>query len=477
MGIAGNIKKILSVLPAVKAGKTLMAAVIFTGFLTGYNGTWSYINSCGAQGGPLPVVPAPPVIGGNCICCTPTACPWPCDTSGTADNIEQQVTDQFEQDVEDASEAVEGDGYNGAGSGIAYAVDTMVMAVLNRFQQMELDLIAWWQSMYEYNLNTAMRDETRQMNTATMDQSNFVASTIDAVEQSQNVNALQEVEVKSRENLAPSEETCVASTNSGGLGRASEFSKGMRKAMERAARGRGLNVANTPAAHGAAVSESVRYEEYENLFCDPNGGLNPCAGNPAYYNADTQVTRRFYNALTINVDDNPDEAAMVAALMDNMTGSGSADTLKKDVLRSAVGKELFVKRRAYLARHAAARAVPNLMLGWRTPGSNMGPWIRQLRSEAGVPPTAMSDNPSYREIMHAMTIDRFNSGKYAIKMVGSQGDMEKEKLMLSAFYLMQLRDYFELLERQALALAVQVSILADQEAQKVPKISALRPVR
>lgn len=477
MGITGSIKKFLSVLPALKAGKTFMAVVIFTGFLSGYNATWSYINSCGAQGGPLPVVPAPPVIGGNCICCSPGACPQPCDPSGTADNIEQQVTDQFEQDVEDASEAVEGDDYNGAGSGIAYAVDTMVMAILNRFQQMELDLISWWQSMYEYNLNVAMREETRQMNTATTDQSNFVASTIDAVEQSQNVNALQEAEVKARENLAPSEETCVAATNSGGFGRASEFSKGMRKAIERSSRGRGLNARNTPAAHGAAAAESVRYEEYENIFCDPNGGRNPCAGDPAYYNADTQVTRRFYNTLTINVDDNPNEAATVAALMDNMTGSGSAEILKEDVLQSATGKELFIKRRSYLARHAAVRAVPNLMLGWRTPGSNMGPWVQQLRTEAGVPATAMSDNPSYREIMHAMTVDRFNSGKYANKMVSNQGDIEKEKLMLSAFYLMQLRDYFELLERQALALAVQVSILADREAQKVPKISALKRVR
>ena len=73
-----------------------------------------------------------------------------------------------------------------------------------------------------------------------------------------------------------------------------------------------------------------------------------------------------------------------------------------------------------------------------------------------------SPPPSYKEILHAISMDRFNSGKYAMSMIAEESEIEMEKLILSTFHLMQLRDYYELLERTALVLAVQVSIRADQ---------------
>ena len=53
---------------------------------------------------------------------------------------------------------------------------------------------------------------------------------------------------------------------------------------------------------------------------------------------------------------------------------------------------------------------------------------------------------------------------YAAEMMTDQSKIEMEKLDLSVFYLMQLRDYYELLERTALTLAVQVSVLTDQQS-------------
>ncbi|MCE9507183.1 MAG: hypothetical protein K8R48_02555, partial [Alphaproteobacteria bacterium] len=161
--------------------------------------------------------------------------------------------------------------------------------------------------------------------------------------------------------------------------------------------------------------------------------------------------------------------------IDNMIGVTSADPISKGALSSAGGQQTFLDRRSYLARYAAARAVPHLVTTWRLPGSKMGEWVKGLQDGAGIPLEEISDNPSYREIMHAVAVDRFNSGHYAEGMITDESAIEMEKLTLNAFYLMQLRDYYELLERTALALAVQVAMMVDQAP--VPNAASFAPVK
>lgn len=459
------LEKAFGRLAGFRAGKSLMVAVILVGFLAGYNTTSSYINSCNAQ---IAFVPSPPVLGGVCFksCCS-SCKKVPCDPAGTASVLGIMLSTALKLNLVAASIAIE--------NFFAFTVDTMVMAILDRINVMEQDWISWWQTMWIYNLKPAMQSMTRQLNVATTDQSRTFQGAIDSVEESQTSTEYQETEYEAHRDFRVAEQVCVAGTNAGGMGRASEFSKGIRKALQRQSRERGLNLKGTPAANGVAASETLRHEEYDVLFCDPNGGVNPCAGDPAYYNADTEVTRRIYNDLTINIDDDPKIQRTVDALMDNMTGSSSAEQIQLKAMETATGREKFLQRRSFLARHAAVRSVPQLLIGWRTPGSNMGTWIKQLRNDAGIPDSHISDNPSYREIVHAMSVDRFNSGKYANQMITDQATIEMEKLLLSSFYLMQLRDYYELLERQALALSVQVAIMAD--AVPMPDINLVRPVR
>jgi len=159
----------------------------------------------------------------------------------------------------------------------------------------------------------------------------------------------------------------------------------------------------------------------------------------------------------------------------NMVGSTAAESISEGALKSVTGQETFLNRRAYLAKHAALSAVPQLVTGWRVPGSRATAPVEGLRKAAGVPEEAISKNPSYREIVHAATVDRFNSGKYAIGQITDESAIEMEKLMLDAFYLMQLRDYYELLERTALALAVEVSLMADDVP--LPNVNTVVPLK
>lgn len=419
------------------------------------------------QAQPLPYVNPPPVLGGGCVCCK--GCAEPCVDPGTASSIRANLVAQLYDYLEQSSIDIE--------TAIGEAVDTMVEAILKRLNQMELDIIDFWETMWYYNLRPGMQNMAEQLNTAVAEQSRAFQGAIDSEQESQTGLEYKEQEAKAQRKYRPSESVCAAGTVAGGQGRATTFSRAMRSGWQAESLAIGSGKAGTPAASGASSAEKIRHDEYEALFCDPddNGGNNNCAGDPNYYNADVQPARIIYDDLTIDVDDDPKIAASVRAVTDNMVGTPSADHIPEGVMKSAGGQEKWLDRRSFLARHAAVRSVPQMVAGARMPGSNMEQWVRELRQEAGIPLAEISDNPSYREVVHAVAIDRFNSGHYAVGMITDETEIEMEKLTLNTFYLMQLRDYFELLERQALTLAVQVSIMADQAA--VPETDTARPLK
>jgi hypothetical protein len=216
-------------------------------------------------------------------------------------------------------------------------------------------------------------------------------------------------------------------------------------------------------------------EDFRDTFCDPqdNGGNNNCgASQPAFYNADTQVTKRLYNAMTIPVDKDPAEEVALEHIMTNMLGRPKFRPMEASVVTSTAGIESWMMRRSYLARKNALGALPRLMASWRMPGGQVSTWTQSLREGAGINIDDISDNPSYMEIVNAVTVDRFNSGQYALDKVSDSGKQQLEKLTLTAFYLMQLRDYFELLERTALALSVQVAVMAEDYQMSKPNMQA-----
>lgn len=443
-------------LKTFKLSRFKMMAVVLVFVLLGYNSSTSYISYCNAQG-PLPYLPSPPVMGAFCptTYCSPTT---PCVLANAAQGHRNTLANNLESRLTTASQNIE--------TWIKTIVDGMVLAVLRRFDQMELEMIEWWETMWNYGLLPNMQSQTAQLNTASTEQSKTFQSSIDAVEQGQVAQAYVKNEVEDARVHRPAEETCVAATQASGFGRAAAFSKAVRKGMQKASSDRGLGNTGVAGAEGSAELTQARALVYEENFCDPadNGGQNNCSvtTNPAYANADTQVTKRIYNALTINIDDAPIEQLMLDTLVDNMVGVVAAEPVTETVMQTGIGQGQWLDRRSYVARMNAIRSVPQLGIGWRMPGSMMGQWVEELRGDSNIPLGEVSDNPSYREIVHAVAIDRFNSGKYANKMITDRNAVEMEKLTLNAFYLMQLRDYYELLERQALMLSVQVAILSDQ---------------
>ncbi len=444
----------------VERGVAVMTVVVF--FLLGYNTLTAQEQACSANetltvGPPIAASPLPPVIGSPCGCAGANSVP--CVALGVPAALAGSIGGAYDIALVTSSIVVE--------NTIALASDSLVQAVFARLEQMEQDLAAWFDTYWYYNLKPSMQAQTEQQNTTDFDQAQQLAAINDS--EQQNLTNLQiqaeEVQIEAAQMATANTDTCAVASSAGGLGRANVYGRALRRSWQNNHVGGVVNRRGTSSANGVAASIAAHAEEFENLFCDPagNNGHNNCGeSDPQFYNADTQVTARIFNTLTIPMDKDERHNTAVEHIISNLTGRPRADLIAEEMLETATGKQAWVQRRSYAARKNAVRAVPALVAGWRVPGGATGGFTQGLREGAGVQLDSLSDSPSYREIIHAMTIDRFNSGAYALDKVSTPERQQMEKLILSAMYLTQLRDYFELLERQALTLSVQVAVMADE---------------
>ncbi len=478
-------------LSRVRFGKGSMLTVIVLSMLLGYNVVTSEVSQCEAQGQVPPATPVT-VVGGTCFLSVPPYCnPVPCEPSGTASSARSLIFNAFSQLLEKLTNQVppfiatqNGGGTTTSGYGLegylGGIVDQMMMALMDRLNDIELEYIDWFDTMWFYNLEPAMKDQTDQINTATADQTQTFQGGQDAEDEDQINQGVMVQEQKNTAIMQPSENgPCVGGSTAGSSARGYNIGRHLKLAMQKDTFDDGLNRKGTPSAQGQAAKARIRNTNYKDVTCNPddNDGNNNCGastGAPALYNADTKASKTLYGSLTIPLHDPANGAkyeTAVKALLDNMTGDPTPNPMTADVLKSSEGQEEWMDRRSHLARMAAVRSVPNLGISWRSPGTQLAKYVKELREAAGVPTPEISDNPSYKEVIHAVAVDRFNSGKYAQNTMTNPLDIEMEKLTIDSFYLMQLRDYNELLERMALALSVQVAMMVDEIQLPVPKAS------
>ncbi len=387
-----------------RGGRFAAASILIVSFIAGYMTLSANNKTCSAA--LIPGVPVAPVPGTICGCgVLPSV---PCNIVGSTAVAAGSIESAYYAALVVSAGVVE--------NVIGAAVDTLVQAVFSRLEQAEKDLVDWFETFWYYNQRPSMQDAVEQINTVQMEQAKELAAAQDA--QLQARSAL-ERDVRAHEaarsaDATVNKQTCQTASSAGGFGRANVFSRSMRRAWQNEFVAESSNRLGAPAANGVAAAVREQAESFEQNFCDPrdNGGNNNCgATDPAFYNADTEVTARLFNALTIPVNEDPRHALALEQMQRNLVGAVRHENLSEEVAKTAAGKEVVMERRSYLARKNAARSVPSLVASWRMPGGQNGNFTTALREGAGIGLEDISDNPSYREIMHAITIDRFNSGQ------------------------------------------------------------------
>ena len=502
------------------AGRKFLAGVFLVLFLLGYNLTLSVVQQCSAVptipvGAAPPPTPVPPplipavVVPAVCVGNPFSGCSeTPCEIPGATMEATTVLLLALKANLTAASQLLE--------DWVYQYVHAILLAEYAQIDWLERSMISWWDTMWYYNLLPSFQEMTRQLNVGLALQTQQLYANADATAMIETARTYAKHEIEDQENLRAGEQVCVAATQIGGFARATSFFRPMRQAWETKSVAAGLNQKTDPhgepypGAAAASGSAQKRYDDWKNIFCDARGNSIPdAAGNSVntlrcgqdvdknLINADVLPVKYLFNNLTINVDDTTaaqngstegkNLELAVEYLINNLVGLPMMDAMVPTALSSPAGKHLYLTRRSYLARYASVRSVPDMVAGWRMPGSQMGKWLADLRESGGIPASLLQDtnngsgivlaggiskNPSYKEIMHTLSIDRFNSGMYATEMLTDPAKVDIEKLNTSVFYLMQLRDYYELLERTALTLAVQVSILAEEQDMAVPVSAA-----
>lgn len=434
-------------------GKPAMVATIIFGFLSGYNGITSYTNYCAAQVTPITVT----VGYGVCTYYCSPGSPGPCEAPGTASSAKEIVYNATNAALQLSTQQLE--------VWLAQSIDQMVQALLTRLNRMEINIIEWWATMWDYNLRPALQSMTIQINTATADQAKTYQTSMDGEHETQTNLVVQRREIETHE--VTRDNVCPPAGLSPGRG--ANFAYEVPKHMETKSNAVANGKVGSTSEQGTAQHMAYRINTYEEFFCDPagNGGTNVCTGaaDSAFYDADVKVSEMIYNKLTIPVDDAADGEKYQKAieeLTENMLNTIAVTPVPENAVNTPQAREQVLPRRSYMARNNAVRQMTQSIIAQRMPGSQLGEWVSQIREEANIPLDEIGENPSYREVMHALSIDRFNSGKFATELMKDQAGVEMEKLSAQAFYLMQLRDYYELLERMSLVLAVQVAEMADR---------------
>ena len=75
------------------------------------------------------------------------------------------------------------------------------------------------------------------------------------------------------------------------------------------------------------------------------------------------------------------------------------------------------------------------------------PEIREIREEIGVPPAEVSNNPSYNEIMQAMTKERFMAPDYFIRSKDDSSNIRQEQGMIDGYITLVQQDVLDMQEQ------------------------------
>ncbi len=355
------------------------------------------------------------------------------------------------------------------------AVDKLLKYTIKRWlyklRSVEAKLAKDWTATWNASILPGLRKTTTQLAVMTVDSNRKNQSFFDARDMAETISEKELQTLKSHYDHSNSEIAAIASKMSEGAHKGNSFSRKMRKAIDKMNTNIGINKQGSIGAHSSIAFEGRRTAEYQNTFCDPsdNSGRNKCGNSDKeFYNADTRPTQQIYNALTIPINPDTDKKGHMLKTLNhlnlNLFGSPAMSPLPQSEIETAAGQTKFLARRSYTARHSAVRSVQNLITGWRMPGSKIGAELANLRKTSLIPEEQISTNPSYKEIMHALTIDKFNSGHYARNLLSAPVNIEMEKLVLDTLYLTQLRDYYELLERTALVLSLQIILTTEEMA-------------
>ncbi|MFH1158552.1 MAG: hypothetical protein V1721_06680 [Pseudomonadota bacterium] len=336
-------------------------------------------------------------------------------------------------------------------------------------EQAGVYLLNWWNTEFL----PALRQITGQLYAARVDQSRQLGSLIDAQSVNRTARLEQELQLRSQQNTLPGEMVCVAGSYSAALSQMMRLSSALTKGFKRDLIARAEGAPGSSSERGIAEDQLLRWTRYCTEFHDPannNGmGLAPnCLLYPlspgALPNGDVDI-EGFLLKDTINMS-NTDEYATAVAMLQNLVQPVIRERIPDNTIETPTGQEAIIRvQHQESINNVTANAVADILS--RRAGIPaafaLPPLLRNVRLKAGVDPARVSDNPSYNEIMLAMTKERFLNPEYFVRIRDNPGAIKQEQASVNAYVTLQMQDIYRMQEQINLLLAARASMKFDSD--------------
>jgi hypothetical protein len=327
----------------------------------------------------------------------------------------------------------------------------------------------WFENWLAYDLRPAMQDQTGQLHTMVTDQARTLASGQDAIQQERAQTAFNEELAEAHDEARPSEHVCTAGTMSTGISRARTITKALKRSLPLETDAEGGNEVGSWAENGNIEFQLNKFLNYLSKYCNAqgNGGSGCFGGTTAPQpDADILVEETLFSQDTIDISDaTTDPKGVIDDLARNLVEPEAPEVMPPSSFDNPDAQETYLRRRADRTKRALAKKTIYDILATRAPGSQAGTYVQALRQSVGVDITEISPNPSYNEVMNALTEERFQSGVYNLGNVDNPEAATREGVALQSLEVVRLNDRRELMNTIGM-------IIASQAAQDIIASSA-----
>jgi hypothetical protein len=326
----------------------------------------------------------------------------------------------------------------------------------------------WWDSEFL----PALKDMTAQLYSYRIFETRQLGRMMDAQDISKAARVEQEQRVTTQQSDLPHEGVCVAGSYPNAMSQSTVTATALTKGFKQDLQRRSANaIQAAPYAPGPdpVTDQKIRWAEYCTEFQDPanNNGVSACP-NPTtpglMPNGDISI-EGFLLKDTINMN-NPDEYKTAMALLKNLVQPMIRKRIPEFLVNTTQGREYIIKQQHLDSIDNITRDVVSSIISRRTglaptfPGGGkpVGEMIKDIRTKAGVDPANISANPSYNEIMLALTKERFFDPEYFVRMENNPGALKQEQTAINAYTTIQLQDIYRLQEQINALLAARAAL-------------------
>ncbi len=316
------------------------------------------------------------------------------------------------------------------------------------------------------------KGHVNQVYTNIVDQTETIGQLFDADNQVKTQQVLEKLEVEAARRFRPSGLACQGGTVAPKLSLAAATASAVAQGITYDFAREDLGANNAISQDSLFAYQNERWVRYTEFFCNQAGNrsnsmcLNAAPAHPHLVNADINMEQLLLSD-TINMSSAADIIGSVEVFR-NLFLPEAGYTLSDNVINNSVAGQMdFLDRRNKFALRQVPIYVVGQMLGRRSSiidtDTNAATAVNEIRTRAQIPAAEISADPSYNEIMLAMTKERFMDPAYFLHLNDDIGAIKQEQTNLDAYTSMTLQDIYDLQEQINTLMAVRAAIKLRQQ--------------